>query len=704
MLVQTQTRKTISGVEGMEVARGSIREENVGMLFTHIADNLYSDKISSVCREHIANAFDANRANNQEQSPIEIHLPTMLDPYLRIKDSGLGLSFDGIKNYYISAGASTKRENIEDIGGYGLGAKNWIAYTDAVVVVSVNGGFKLNVSLQRNEVGEIVAVPISKTETSESSGLMIEIPVALDDIAEFRQKAFYATKFLNVKPNFVNENGEYNAPKIIHDEGSWFLVEGSDSYNHSTRALVGFVPYEISSNSMGVYASELRDILDCGTLYFRFGPSDLAVSLSREQLAYKPATIEKIRERCAIVKSRIHDMIKEKIDTFPDIIQAISFVKKMKEDFSFANIKLSEIQYKGIPLYTDTRKRFEILDDNKCVTATFYPEVYKFKSSDKPSRIKGESQINIIDPETCVVIYDLPSRTGIAQRLASLEDKGFGEFLVMDSSLAYFKDFWNLHGFDYLPTNRVFKASTLERVGMAVRGPMAERRKKTKVMSLYMSCGYSRAISYYWRNNDYELPENNEVKYYIPTKGYSVFGKDKYASKNYLSYISQVAGSLGLTVYGVRQSDVKKLDSTWVPVEEGVQKAIEGFIDKNEDNIHKRSSYYEIDSNSRWIKRHYEVLGESHQIRKIAKSIEEVSNWNDSTYDRISSVINEGALFYCNGKFKERIKKILEKPVQLLEEVKNLGQKYPLLQFVHSADEESIRHYVNLVDKTEEKA
>jgi len=63
---------------------------------TILRDTLYSDKILAVLREYSANAWDAQREIGRGSEPIEVTLPTLQDPTLRIKDKGPGLSKESI--------------------------------------------------------------------------------------------------------------------------------------------------------------------------------------------------------------------------------------------------------------------------------------------------------------------------------------------------------------------------------------------------------------------------------------------------------------------------------------------------------------------------------------------------------------------------------------------------------------------------------
>ena len=58
--------------------------------FRILSSGLYSDKITAVLREIACNAVDAHVAAGKADEPIEVKLPTALDPSFYIKDWGTG--------------------------------------------------------------------------------------------------------------------------------------------------------------------------------------------------------------------------------------------------------------------------------------------------------------------------------------------------------------------------------------------------------------------------------------------------------------------------------------------------------------------------------------------------------------------------------------------------------------------------------------
>jgi HSP90 family molecular chaperone len=68
--------------------------------FDILSSGLYSDKIQAIVRELSCNAYDAHVAAGKVDVPIEIRLPTSLDPTFYVKDYGIGLDHEAIYNVF----------------------------------------------------------------------------------------------------------------------------------------------------------------------------------------------------------------------------------------------------------------------------------------------------------------------------------------------------------------------------------------------------------------------------------------------------------------------------------------------------------------------------------------------------------------------------------------------------------------------------
>ena len=81
----------------------------------------YSDPITAVLREYSVNAADAHVEAGIPDKPFEVTLPGRLEPVLKIRDFGHGLTPEQIEGLFCSYGASSKRQSNDYTGCLGIG-------------------------------------------------------------------------------------------------------------------------------------------------------------------------------------------------------------------------------------------------------------------------------------------------------------------------------------------------------------------------------------------------------------------------------------------------------------------------------------------------------------------------------------------------------------------------------------------------------
>ena len=146
---------------------------------------LYEDPIEATVRETVSNAIDAvSVATSGDVPEVHIYQPTPLNPVFIVKDNGVGMTYEDLKNVYSKYGASTKADDLEQIGAYGLGAKAPLSYGTEFTVTSVKDGEKTTVMVAREEMTNFIKIVESK-ETDEPTGTTVSIPLKTKDISKF---------------------------------------------------------------------------------------------------------------------------------------------------------------------------------------------------------------------------------------------------------------------------------------------------------------------------------------------------------------------------------------------------------------------------------------------------------------------------------------------------------------------------------------
>lgn len=176
----------------------TIQGEKVSMsidptAFAHIMSvltDLYSDPELAVIREYSTNARDAQIEAGIDR-PIEVSTPGPLTPFLTIRDYGIGLDAEGIRETYSQYGASTKRGSNDVVGMLGLGCKSALTYTDQFTVIGRKNGREIQVAIGRDEDGAGSMTIVSDEPTDEPNGVEVLIPARRNNDIEAKARAFF---------------------------------------------------------------------------------------------------------------------------------------------------------------------------------------------------------------------------------------------------------------------------------------------------------------------------------------------------------------------------------------------------------------------------------------------------------------------------------------------------------------------------------
>jgi Histidine kinase-, DNA gyrase B-, and HSP90-like ATPase len=254
-----------------------------------ILTNLYSDRLMAVLREYSTNARDANIQAGNGHLPIKVTLPTTLAPQLRIKDQGIGLDQDDIRNIYSKYGASTKRDSNDFTGQLGLGCKSALTYTDQFTVTAIKDGMKSEVQVSRTEEGGGKMHVVDEYETDEPNGVEIIVPIARQDISyACKAKADELFSYWEKGTVLVNDEEPQSITEdafkvsddlyVIHEAGKDRIVMGGVAYpftgyhGYRNYSIIAFVP--IGSVAFTPAREELLDnkktVAYCEELIERF--------------------------------------------------------------------------------------------------------------------------------------------------------------------------------------------------------------------------------------------------------------------------------------------------------------------------------------------------------------------------------------------------------------------------------------------------
>lgn len=219
-----------------------ISDPKVMMLI--VRDKLYAHKLRTPIQEYIANAIDSQIVAKNESTPLRLVLPTLLEPTLKIRDFGTGMSEEKVRKVFSQYTASDKRENLDLIGGFGLGSKSAFAYTDKFTIVSYYNGIKHSYVAYAPSQLDLVFTPLASSKTNEPNGVEIQIPIKPADISQAIEAVTRMVILLPVCPEMINYpiefkkdiyNNFYNA--ILEDNKNFSVFDSSKIPRDAAKAL-----------------------------------------------------------------------------------------------------------------------------------------------------------------------------------------------------------------------------------------------------------------------------------------------------------------------------------------------------------------------------------------------------------------------------------------------------------------------------------
>jgi len=264
--------------------------------FKVLSSGLYSNKIRAVIREISCNAWDSHVEAGNTDRPFDLTLPNRLNSTFRVRDYGVGLSKDDVKNVYTSYFTSTKQDTNDMTGCFGLGSKSPFAYTKKFTVVSFFNGKRYHFNAIINEQGFPEVVLVATTSTDEHNGLEVSFSVPNSyDHSRFVEEAAYVLRSFPKEsfsvsgyPNF-KVTGEGVTPFL--EGAGWRLHKGTGS----ARAFMGNVEYPLEIKDG--FSPDAQAVLRDSNIEIDFPLGSFEVTPSRETIQWSDFSVANINER-----------------------------------------------------------------------------------------------------------------------------------------------------------------------------------------------------------------------------------------------------------------------------------------------------------------------------------------------------------------------------------------------------------------------
>ena len=326
--------------------------------FNILSKSLYSNPKLAVIREILCNAWDAQIESGTDKV-VDI---TVINDSISIRDYGKGISKEKMGEIYGIYGGSTKQNQDNQTGGFGLGCKAPFALVDNFEVTSYNNGVKTIYQLNKASVstdGKPAIIPILSHPTDES-GLEVKLQA---DLSTINTLTHYAKELIRLNNIPTKING-YLVENLIPFDHFLITREDFNILDGDICVQYGNVFYPIPNESeIKDEYYEVDSIRDkyhyWSKLILKAEPNSLAISPSRESLHLCDKTFNTLKK-----------LLRDFINQFKDIDTDIhKYLNKKNEEVIEENqsifFKLPNLTFKSpyINSYEDyvkhqTEKKF----------------------------------------------------------------------------------------------------------------------------------------------------------------------------------------------------------------------------------------------------------------------------------------------------------------------------------------------------------
>jgi len=159
-------------------------------VFEIFTSGLYSDPIGSVIREITSNCFDSHieAKKDNPKNPVLVKLTNEVSgTFISFIDKGVGMTPDRVHNIYSAYFESTKNETNDQIGGFGLGGKTPLAYTDSFFHITRHDKVEYIYNIFMGNDSPMVEL-MSKETTKMVNGTEVKILIKTNELNKFEKK------------------------------------------------------------------------------------------------------------------------------------------------------------------------------------------------------------------------------------------------------------------------------------------------------------------------------------------------------------------------------------------------------------------------------------------------------------------------------------------------------------------------------------
>lgn len=306
--------KVVSQTDGI----GNVTKAKVNAnarIFNFFSTMVYSNPYIAIIRELTANGVDAMCDAGRSDKPMTITLPTDFTPFMVFRDYGTGMSHEFMMGDpgFMTYTESTKTDDPNAIGGFGIGSKAPLSYTAQFTIKSFIDGVVNIYTVFKDEDDCPSIAHLGTSDTTEPNGVEIMFPVEGSDVQNFRDAAFQCLTYFNPLPNLINSAEQLVGPEYTVCTPSWGFKKGATG----SRVVMGGVAYPLAKGQV----REIDDFLDYG-IDFYAPIGSCSIALSREALQYDDKTTRVLKTMVEAIRPDIEKYVAEMFDNCNSLWEA----------------------------------------------------------------------------------------------------------------------------------------------------------------------------------------------------------------------------------------------------------------------------------------------------------------------------------------------------------------------------------------------
>lgn len=320
---------------------------NMALVLEIIRSKMYPIPVKTLIQEISSNAKDAHTERGTPDRPIEIHLPSRFSNTFAVRDYGPGITPERMGNVFIQYGNSTKRQDDNQIGGFGLGAKSPWSYTDSFGITSITPENGKNIKreylayIDETKIGKLAL--LKESETTEEQGTTIQVTTKAADEKEFLRYAHNLYAYWRIKPIIHGQSIQWKMPKTILEGKEWKIYEYLyDPYSSSMQTncfaggitgLINEIPYKLNINALTqldqVTKGSISSLANSCNFVISFGPSEVSVTANREEIDYRDKTQLTISAKINNLIQEVTQKSEQEISKAKTLVEAIANYKRL---------------------------------------------------------------------------------------------------------------------------------------------------------------------------------------------------------------------------------------------------------------------------------------------------------------------------------------------------------------------------------------